>query len=88
MSSLRNSSFLATQTYLSAFDAYELKKLNIRSVIIDEVEKGMIEAVLHRCEFNQSWAADILGLSRNTLRSKAKKLGLTLRAHQTRRKKK
>ena len=85
--SLRDATYTATAAYLSAFDDDELVKLNIYRVILEEVEKGILEATLQRCSFNQAWAADILGLSRNTLRKKMQELGLELTAHEKRRKK-
>ncbi len=42
------------------------------------VEKPLVESVLNRTEGNQLKAANILGINRNTLRSKIKKLGIEL----------
>lgn len=44
--------------------------------IIQAVEKPLIEHTLERTEGNQLRAARILGLNRNTIRSKIKKLGI------------
>lgn len=44
--------------------------------ILEAVEKPLIENTLDRTEGNQSRAARILGLNRNTLHSKIKKLGI------------
>lgn len=43
---------------------------NLYGVIVDEVEKALIIKVLERTKGNQSKAAQILGLNRNTLRKK------------------
>ena len=45
-------------------------------VIIQAIEKPLIEHTLERTEGNQLRAARILGLNRNTIRSKIKKLGI------------
>lgn len=44
--------------------------------IIQAIEKPLIEHTLERTEGNQLRAARILGLNRNTIRSKIKKLGI------------
>lgn len=44
--------------------------------ILSEVEKPLIERVLERTEGNQLKAARILGINRNTIRSKIKKFGI------------
>lgn len=44
--------------------------------VIDSVEKKLIESVLQKTEGNQIQAADILGINRNTLRTKIRKLGI------------
>jgi DNA-binding protein Fis len=84
--SLRDATYTATSSYLSAFDDQELIKLNIYSVILEEVEKGLLEATLQRCAFNKAWAADVLGLSRNTLKKKIQQLRLPAHPHERRRK--
>ncbi len=43
---------------------------------IQAVEKPLIENVLERTEGNQLKAAKILGINRNTIRSKIRKLGI------------
>lgn len=44
--------------------------------IIQAIEKPLIEHTLERTEGNQLKAARILGINRNTMRSKIKKLGI------------
>ena len=45
----------------------------IHSMVIESVEKAWIEDILERCDGNQSEAANMLGINRNTLRAKMKK---------------
>jgi len=44
--------------------------------ILDLIEKPLIEYVLERTYGNQLKAAKILGINRNTMRTKIKKLGI------------
>lgn len=44
--------------------------------IIDKVEKPLIEYALERTEGNQLKAARVLGINRNTIRTKIKRLGI------------
>lgn len=74
---LRDEARRSANNFLSAFDDEELVDLSLYNTIVDEVERGLLEAVLIRCCHNQVWAAQVLGLARNTLRDKIKKLGLT-----------
>lgn len=64
----------AVSHYLSNLNGHNAKDLY--DLVIAETEKGMIEAVLLHCDRNQSKAADILGITRTTLRNKIRKLGL------------
>jgi len=41
-----------------------------------EVERGMLVTALERCGGNQTRAAKLLGISRDTLRYRVKKYGL------------
>ena len=43
---------------------------NIYDMVVANVEKPLLEVVLHHAEGNQTRAADLLGLNRNTLRKK------------------
>ena len=45
----------------------------IYSMVIESVEKTLIEEILKRTQGNQSEAAEMLGINRNTLRAKMKK---------------
>lgn len=45
---------------------------NLHNFFINEVEKPFLEVVMQRVNGNQTKAADILGINRNTLRKKLK----------------
>ncbi len=55
---------------------YNEKKGVLYKSLLDIVEKPLIERVLARTEGNQFKAARILGINRNTMRAKIKKLGI------------
>lgn len=44
----------------------------VYDMVIDAVEKPLLETVLRHAEGNQTRAAELLGLNRNTLRKKMK----------------
>ena len=48
----------------------------IYNMVLGCVEKPMLEFILHKVGGNQSKAAEILGLNRNTLRKKMAEYGL------------
>ncbi len=52
------------------------KACGIYDMVINCVEKPLLETVLHRLEGNQSHAAQVLGINRNTLRKKMKAHGI------------
>ncbi|HZP88727.1 MAG TPA: helix-turn-helix domain-containing protein [Burkholderiales bacterium] len=52
------------------------KPANIYDMVISCVEKPLIEVVLHRVGGNQTQAAVLLGLNRNTLRKKIRIYGI------------
>jgi DNA-binding protein Fis len=52
------------------------KKGVLYKSIVEAIEKKLIEHVLERTEGNQFKAARILGINRNTIRSKLRKLGI------------
>jgi len=51
-------------------------KYDIYKVTMESVERPLIEKVLERTFGNQLKAAKLLGINRNTLRAKIKKLGI------------
>lgn len=56
---------------------------DIYRIILEEVERPLIEAALERTEGNQIRAAALLGINRNTLRKKITELNLALPARST-----
>ena len=52
------------------------KPCAVYDMVIGCVEKPLLESVLHRVRGNQSHAAEMLGINRNTLRKKIKVHGI------------
>ncbi|MCW5605905.1 MAG: Fis family transcriptional regulator [Burkholderiales bacterium] len=52
------------------------KPSRVYDMVINCVEKPLLESVLHRVRGNQTHAADVLGINRNTLRKKMKTHGI------------
>lgn len=50
------------------------KPTSIYDMVLKNIEKPMIETVLGKSEGNQSLAAEMLGINRNTLRKKIQRL--------------
>lgn len=55
---------------------YREKQGILYKYILEAIEKPLIEKVLERTFGNQLKAAKILGINRNTMRTKIKKLGI------------
>ena len=55
-----------------------VKNGEIYQAVIGDTEKILIEKALERTSGNQIMAARILGINRNTLRTKIKKLGIQI----------
>ena len=55
---------------------YDLKKGILYKSILEVIEKPILERALERADGNQLKAAKILGINRNTIRAKIKKLGI------------
>jgi len=49
---------------------------HIYDMVICNVERSLLSLIMHRTGGNQTHAADMLGLNRNTLRSKLSKYGI------------
>ena len=50
---------------------------NLYPLVIGEIEKPLLETVMHQARGNQSRAARMLGINRNTLRKKLTQYGLS-----------
>ncbi len=48
----------------------------IYDMVIGTVERSMLSTIMHRAGGNQTQAAEMLGLNRNTLRTKLSKYGI------------
>jgi Fis family transcriptional regulator len=57
-------------------DLGEQEPSNVYDMVVFTVEKPILEAVMTRAHGNQSHAADMLGINRNTLRKKLQQHGL------------
>ena len=57
-------------------DLGEQEPHNVYDMVVLTVERPMLEVVMARAEGNQSHAADMLGINRNTLRKKLQQHGL------------
>ncbi len=57
-------------------DLGEMQPHNVYEMVVFTVEKPMLEAVMGRAKGNQSHAAEMLGINRNTLRKKLPQHGL------------
>ena len=62
----------SVRIYLESLNGHSTDRLY--DLVIEETEKGMILEVLKWCKGNRSKAADILGITRTTLRNKMRKL--------------
>lgn len=67
-SSLSGHTYLITQQYLS--DIGHAECTGIYQRFIDETEVGMLQAVMEHTQGNQSKAAQLLGITRTTLRQR------------------
>jgi two-component system nitrogen regulation response regulator GlnG len=63
-------------TVLITEDEEKNKQGTLYRSIIASLEKQLIEHILERAEGNQLRAARILGINRNTIRSKIRRLGI------------
>ena len=57
-------------------DLGEMQPHNVYEMVVFTVEKPILEAVMARAKGNQSQAAEMLGINRNTLRKKLQQHGL------------
>jgi Fis family transcriptional regulator len=58
----------AVERYFEQLEGYQAN--NLYEMVLHEIERPLIETVLRQCGHNQSRTAQLLGLSRSTLRKK------------------
>jgi Nif-specific regulatory protein len=59
-----------------AISDYELREGEIYQLVIDQIERALIDRALAKCGGIKTKAADFLGINRNTLNKKVKDLGI------------
>jgi Nif-specific regulatory protein len=59
-----------------AISEYESREGEIYQLVIDQIERALIDRALARCNGVKTKAADFLGINRNTLNKKVKDLGI------------
>jgi Fis family transcriptional regulator, factor for inversion stimulation protein len=64
----------ALELYFAQLKDYE--PADLYNLVLGEVEKPLLAAVLEKYGYNQTKAAKVLGLSRSTLRKKLEQYGL------------
>jgi len=59
-----------------SIEDYEMREGEIYSLVVDQMEKALIDRALAKCGGVKTKAADFLGINRNTLNKKVKELGI------------
>ena len=73
---IRDLAFIKDKVVELEGSLFSEKKGILYKSVLEAVEKPLIEQTLERTEGNQLMAARILGINRNTIRAKIKKLGI------------
>lgn len=68
--SLANTVSRSVQKYFAELNGVE--PFGLHQIVLEEIEIPLFRAVMEHCKYNQSKAAEIMGLSRGTLRAKLK----------------
>ncbi len=71
---IRRSITSALELYLGDMNGHDVHDLY--HVVMEEVEPAILDVAMQHAESNQSQAAEMLGISRSTLRKKLKQYGL------------
>lgn len=69
--SLAESVTRAVEDYFSELKGHE--SVGVYQLVMEEIEIPLLKVAMKHCQYNQSRAAVLLGLSRGTLRTKLKK---------------
>lgn len=72
--SLEQSVFRSLDEYFT--NLHGAKPHALHEMVLGAIERPLLQFALQRCEGNQSAAADLLGINRNTLRRKLQDYGL------------
>src|SRR5205814_744654 len=67
---------LARRMADQAISDYEMREGEIYQLVMDQIEKALIDRALAKCDGVKTKAADFLGINRNTLNKKVKDLGI------------
>jgi len=73
---IRDLAFIKDKVIELEDSLFSEKKGILYKSVLEAIEKPLIEQTLERTEGNQLRAARILGINRNTMRAKIKKLGI------------
>jgi DNA-binding protein Fis len=73
---IRDLAFIKDKVIELEDSLFSEKKGILYKSVLEAIEKPLIEQTLERTEGNQLKAARILGINRNTMRAKIKKLGI------------
>lgn len=69
--SLANSVTQSVQKYFSELKGSD--PVELYQFVLEEIEIPLFKAVMEHCKYNQSRAAEMLGISRGTLRTKLRR---------------
>ncbi len=75
---IRDLAFIKDKVIELEDSIYSEKKGVLYKSVVEAIEKPLIEHTLERTEGNQLNAAKILGINRNTMRAKIKRLGINI----------